>query len=33
MKWMRITNYFISDPIVYPDRIHDILPVCLKAYV
>src|SRR5688572_12557945 len=33
MKWMRITNYFISDPIVYPDRVHDVLSVCLKAYV
>src|SRR5215216_4506656 len=33
MKWMRINKYFICNPIVYPDRVHDVLPVCLKPYV
>src|SRR5918997_4865301 len=33
MKWMRINKHFVCDPIIYSDRVHNILPIRLKAYV
>src|SRR5215218_2885834 len=33
MEGMRVAKYFICNPVVYSDRIHNILPICLKAYV